>query len=56
MRILLFLALILLFSGCYPNERGISRNYYSDCKEYYDANGIYHKTCPKNYITFPDKL
>jgi len=40
-----FLILIaLIFSGC-VNKHGISAKYYSDCKEYYDFQGYYHKKC-----------
>jgi len=40
-----FLILIaLFFSGC-VNKHGISAKYYSDCKEYYDFQGYYHKKC-----------
>ncbi|MCR6591201.1 lipoprotein [Campylobacter insulaenigrae] len=45
--------LILFFSGCFVNERGISNRFYDDCKEYYDASGIYHKECPQNWIDLP---
>jgi len=44
-KILLPLTLLLtLFSGCL-NKHGISAKYYSDCKEYYDLQGYYHKEC-----------
>ncbi|MEA1983246.1 MAG: hypothetical protein U9N39_06860 [Campylobacterota bacterium] len=33
-----------LFLGC-VNKHGISAKYYSDCKEYYDLQGYYHKEC-----------
>jgi len=40
-----FLILLgLLFSGC-VNKHGISAKYYSDCKEYYDLQGYYHREC-----------
>ena len=42
--ILPFLFLATLFSGC-VNKHGISAKYYSDCKEYYDLQGYYHKEC-----------
>ncbi len=42
-----------LFSGC-VNERGISGRYYNDCREYYDAQGYYHKKCDENIIEFQD--
>ena len=32
------------FSGC-VNKHGVSMKYYSDCKEYYDLQGYYHKEC-----------
>ncbi|QSZ42481.1 hypothetical protein GJV85_10290 [Sulfurimonas aquatica] len=38
------LLLIVLFTGC-VNKHGISAKYYSDCKEYYDLQGYYHKEC-----------
>lgn len=45
--ILLILTIIstaLLLSGC-VNKHGISAKYYSECKEYYDLQGYYHKEC-----------
>ncbi len=42
---LFMLAISSLFlSGC-VNKHGISMKYYSDCKEYYDLQGYYHKDC-----------
>lgn len=32
------------FSGC-VNKHGVSLKYYSDCEEYYDLQGYYHKKC-----------
>jgi len=46
---LLFISFILLFSGC-VNKHGISMKYYSDCKEYYDLQGYYHKDCGEDDI------
>ena len=43
-KLFLLLAFSLLFSGC-MNKHGISAKYYSDCKEYYDLQGYYHKEC-----------
>ena len=43
--ILLFIT--LFFSAC-VNKHGISAKYYSDCKEYYDLQGFYHKKCGEN--------
>ena len=40
---LLFLAVFGL-DGC-VNKHGVSLHYYSDCKEYYDLQGYYHKEC-----------
>jgi len=38
------LLLLLLVSGC-VNRHGVSAKYYSECKEYYDYQGYYHKEC-----------
>jgi len=45
----LFLLTPLLFLGC-VNKHGISLKYYSDCKEYYDVQGYYHKECGEDDI------
>lgn len=46
---------LFLLSGCvYVNERGIATKHYSDCKEYYDSMGFYHKECPENLIDKTD--
>jgi hypothetical protein len=37
-------SMVFLFSGCI-NKHGISAKYYSECKEYYDLQGYYHKEC-----------
>ena len=50
----LLLGLTFLFTACYLNERGISANYYNDCKAYYDAAGVYHKACDENIVDFSD--
>ncbi|ARJ56357.1 hypothetical protein [Campylobacter cuniculorum] len=55
-KIVLFLIFIFLNSGCFVNERGLSKRLYSDCEEYYDASGMYHKDCPENWINFPSSL
>jgi hypothetical protein len=39
----------IFFSGCI-NKHGISAKYYSDCDEYYDLQGYYHKECGKDDI------
>jgi len=36
-----------LFTACF-NKHGISAKYYSDCEEYYDLQGYYHKECGKD--------
>lgn len=39
----------LILSAC-VNKHGVSLKYYSDCKEYYDLQGYYHKECGKDDI------
>jgi len=39
----------LSFTAC-VNKHGISAKYYSDCKEYYDMQGYYHKECGEDDI------
>lgn len=48
-KLFLLVAVATLFSGCI-NKHGISLKYYSDCKEYYDMQGYYHKECGKDDI------
>jgi len=48
-KITLLISTILFFSAC-VNKHGISAKYYSDCKEYYDLQGFYHKECGKDDI------
>ena len=43
-KILLFIMTTIILSGC-VNKHGISAKYYSDCEEYYDLQGYYHKKC-----------
>jgi hypothetical protein len=45
-----FITLVLL-SGC-VNKRGLSTSYYDNCKESYDAVGVYSKECPENYLSW----
>ena len=53
-KILLALPTLLLLSGC-VNKHGVSMKYYSDCKEYYDLEGNYHKECGEDDIfTYKD--
>ncbi len=50
---LTFTSLIFL-NGC-VNKHGVSLKYYSDCKEYYDLQGYYHKDCgDDNIFTYDD--
>ena len=44
LKFILFLFFTLLATGC-VNRHGVSLKYYSDCKEYYDMQGYYHKKC-----------
>lgn len=46
---LLLTLLSLLLSGCL-NKHGVSAKYYSECKEYYDYQGYYHKECGEDDI------
>ncbi len=46
---IVFLLVMLSFSGC-VNKHGVSMKYYSDCKEYYDLQGHYHKECGEDDI------
>jgi len=50
---LLLILTIFLFSGCF-NRNGISAKYYSECKEYYDIQGFYHKECDDDMITYDE--
>ena len=50
----LFLLISLFFSAC-MNKHGISAKYYSDCNEYYDIQGFYHKECGQDdLITYKE--
>ncbi len=49
MKKLFLVGFILVFSGC-VNKHGVSLKYYSDCDEYYDVQGYYHKDCGKDDI------
>jgi len=48
-KIYLLILFSLLFTGC-VNKHGISAKVYSDCNEYYDLQGYYHKDCGKDDI------
>jgi len=47
--VLILITFTLLFSGC-VNKHGVSAKYYSECKEYYDYQGYYHKECGEDDI------
>ena len=50
----ILLLIPLLFTAC-VNKHGISAKYYSDCKEYYDLQGYYHKECGEDdMITYKE--
>ncbi len=54
-QILFFSALAEMLGGCvFLNDRGVTTKYYNECKEYYDATGVYHKECPKNIIDWTE--
>ncbi len=46
---LLLTSTLFFFTAC-VNKHGISAKYYSDCKEYYDMQGYYHKECGQDDI------
>ncbi len=48
-RITLLILTTLLLSGC-VNKHGVSAKFYSDCEEYYDLQGYYHKKCGEDDI------
>ena len=50
---ILLLITALLLTAC-VNKRGISAKYYSDCKEYYDLQGFYHKDCNDEIVTYKE--
>ncbi|WP_457750290.1 hypothetical protein [Sulfurimonas sp.] len=54
-KIYILILLGILFSGC-VNKHGISAKYYSDCKEYYDFQGYYHKECGDDDIITYDTM
>ncbi len=52
----MILLLNILFLSACMNKHGISAKYYSDCKEYYDLQGFYHKECGKDDMITYKKL
>lgn len=54
-KVLILIFTVVNFQGClYLNDRGVSTQYYNDCKEYYDSMGVYHKKCDKNLVDYDD--
>ena len=45
----IFGLILVGMSGC-VNKHGVSLKYYSDCNEYYDMHGYYHKDCGEDDI------
>ena len=43
-KIALLILITFFLSGC-VNKHGVSAKTYSDCDEYYDLQGYYHKDC-----------
>jgi len=54
MKILLFIIILFFFIGCI-NKKGISLEYYDNCKSYYDLYGVYYEKCSDNVINFRKK-
>jgi hypothetical protein len=52
MKKITFITLIFssFFLSACVNKHGVSLKYYSDCKEYYDLQGYYHKDCGEDDI------
>lgn len=52
-QIIPLIPLLFGLQGClYFNDTGVSAHLYDNCREYYDACGIYHKECPPNLIDY----
>ncbi|MDD2906898.1 MAG: hypothetical protein PHH41_07795 [Sulfurimonas sp.] len=54
-KIILLAISFLLFSGCF-NKNGVSMKYYSECEEYYDLQGYYHKDCGKDDVVSYEQM
>ena len=54
MKKIIFIFIILLFSGCI-NKKGISLQYYDNCSEEYQLYGVYKYRCKDNIINFNSK-
>lgn len=53
--LLSFIFSLFILTGC-VNKHGVSAKYYSECKEYYDYQGYYHKECGEDDIFTYDEL
>ena len=54
-KLAILLTFTFIFSAC-VNKHGISAKYYSDCKEYYDLQGYYHKECGEDDIVTYEEI
>lgn len=54
-KIILLISSVFLLSAC-VNKHGISAKYYSDCTEYFDFQGYYHKKCGEDDIITYKKM
>ena len=54
-KITLLILATLFLNGC-MNKHGISAKYYSECKEYYDLQGFYHKECGEDDIVTYEEM
>lgn len=52
---ILLISTLLFLSAC-VNRHGISAKYYSECKEYYDLQGFYHKECGEDDIVTYEEI
>jgi len=51
MRKIIFIVILILFSGC-VNQKGVSVKYYDDCHIEYDSYGNYKTVCPYNFYKY----
>lgn len=45
--------MIALFGGCITKD-GVFDNYYGQCSDYYDVNGVIHKKCDNKLVGFEE--
>lgn len=53
MRVFLFVFLAFILASC-VNKNGLHSSYYSECKEYYDVLGVYHKKCKNDILNIDE--